>query len=465
MTAPRPGLSLLWIALLGLLNGLLWSALVPPWQAPDEPKHFEYIRLLAEGDRLVAFATEDEAADPELQRWIIDSMDAQRFWWYGHAPGYDPAAPDPRFRDLWPDGSHTAFYRSSPAYYALAARLQPEDRLLGLYAARLLGVLLLVPTIFFTGWAARELFPDEPLVRYGAPAFVALHPMQAFLAGGVNNDALVNLLATFVAFLLARLMARGWQPARGILLILGLLAAILVKRTAIWLLPTLILAFLASLAARSRRPAVALGGGLALLLALAAGGWRWLMGGGWAALPEAWRFTLSRYFFNEPDQPRRILAYLEAEGVAGILWEYLRGMVDGFWGSFGWQVLRFPEPVYSGLGLLTLLAALGLAWRILGGGDRAYQRAALATYGAGLLLAAGAAVAFFASYLGQPHAPPPQGRYLFSAILPLAICFTAGLGRWLPAARRPRALLLLVTGLGIYDLAAILGLVLPFFYR
>jgi hypothetical protein len=461
----RPSLALFWLALVGLFNGLLWAALVPPWQAPDEPKHFEYIRLLAEGEGLIAFASEAEAADPELQRWILSSMDAHQFWWYGHAPGYDPANEDPRFADLWPDGSHTAFYRSSPAYYALAAALQPKDRMLGLYAARLLGVLLLIPTILLTGWAARELFPDDPLLRYGAPAFVALHPMQAFLSAGVNNDALVNLLAAFVAFLIARLFARGWQPARGLLLLVGALLAVLVKRTSFWLLPLLPLALLASLAARSRRPALALGGGLLALLALALAAGRWLIGGGWMALPEAWRFTLSRYLFNEPDQPQRILAYLQAEGVAGILWEYLRGMVDGFWGSFGWQLLRFPAPFYLVMGLLTLLAAVGLLRRLLWAEDAAFQRAALATYALGLLLAAGGAVAFFASYLGQPYAPPPQGRYLFSAMLPAAIVFTAGLGAWIRAPLRPRALLVFAASLGVYDLAALLGLILPYFYR
>lgn len=462
---PARPLALLWLTLLGLANGLLWLSLVPPWQTPDEPKHFEYLRLLAEGDGLVAFATEAEAGDPELQAWIVASMDAQDFWWYGTAPGYDPAAPAQRFAELWPDGSHTAFYRASPAYYQLAAWLQPADRLLGLYAARLLGLGLLALTILFTGLAARELFPEDPLVRYGAPAFVALHPMQAFLAVGVNNDALVNLLAAFTALLAARLLVRGFQPARLLLLLLGALAAILVKRTALYLLPFLALAGLAALAARSRRPALALGGGLVALAMAGAAFGRWLIGGGWAGLPEAWRLGLGRYLFNEPDQAGRILAYLRAEGVAPILLEQLRGMLDGFWGSFGWLTLRFPEPVYGALTLLTALAALGLLRRGLSGPASAAQRAGIVAFALAPALAAAGALAFFASYLGQPYAPPPQGRYLYVAMLPIAVCLCAGLSAWLPAGRRPAALLGFVAGLGLYDLAALLGLVVPYFYR
>ncbi len=458
-------LSLLWLLLLGLANGLVWLSFVPPWQAPDEPKHFEYVRLLAEGEGLVAFATEAEAGDPELQAWIVGSMDRHRFWWYGHAPGYDPARAPQRFAELWPDGSHTAFYRSSPAYYLLAAAFQPADRMLGLYLARSLGLLMLGLTILFTGWAARELFPSDPLVRYGAPAFVALHPMQAFLVTGVNNDALANLLAALAALLVARLLSRGFGAARLLLIAASVLAAILVKRTALYLLPMALLALPLGLALRGRRPARALAGGLA---GLSAGGLLallWVTGGGWQRLPEAWRFGISRYLFNEPDQLGRILAYLRAEGVLPLLLEYLRGMLDGFWGSFGWQMIHFPDPVYAGLAILTALAGLGLLRRLLQPGTSTPSRAAILVFGAGLGLAAAGALAFFASYLGQAYAPPPQGRYLFAAMLPAAILFTAGLSAWLPADLRARALPWFFLCLLAYDLAALFGLVLPYFYR
>ncbi len=345
------------IVLLALVNGLIWSAVVPPWQTPDEPKHFEYVRLLAEGHGLVAFASEAEAGDPELQRWILASMDAHQFWWYGRAPGYDPDQPPQRFADVWLLGSHTAFYRASPAYYWLLARLQPGDRLLGLYLARLVSVLLGALTVLFVGLAARELFPDDPLVRYGAPAFAALHPMFAFAFAGVNSDALVNCLAAFAFLLLARLLARGANPARLVLLLAVVVAAVLVKRTALFLVPTLLVALLFWLALRRRRPGLtlALAGGV-VLLALA-GLAQWGASGGWERLPQDVRWTALRYFFNEPDQPARVAAFLQANGVGSVIGKYLWGIHNTFWGSFGWQVIHFPGWLY------VLLAAVGLSRR------------------------------------------------------------------------------------------------------
>jgi hypothetical protein len=472
----RSGATLIlgWLGLAALANGLLWMALVPPWQTPDEPKHFEYVRLLAEGDRLVAFADEAAAADPELQAAIVQSMDEHAFWWYGHAPGYDPAQPAGstaglRFADLWLGGSHTAFYRSSPVYYWLAAQVQPADRLAGLYAARLLSVLLGVLAVLLAGWAAREVFPEDPFVRYGAPVFVAFHPMFAFLSSGVNNDVLLNALAMFVFLLVCRLLARGASPARLLLLAAAIVAAVAVKRTALFLVPTALVALLAWLALRGRRHGTAIAAALGSLGVLVVGGWVWWTSGGAGSIPgtipQAWRWNLQRYFFNEPDQLDRILAYLRAPEIGPILVEYQWGLLGDFWGSFGWQLVRFPAWLYVGLGILTLVALAGALRRMIDADAPAHQRATLVTSAAAVGLAAAAATAFFVSYLNLPYPPAPQGRYLYAALGPIAILFTAGLGAWIPLPRRVTALKAFTAGMVAFDLVALFGFVVPYFYR
>ncbi len=454
-----------WLGLAALLNGLLWLSLVPPWQAPDEPKHFEYVRLLAEGERLIAFASEAQAADPALQAAIVRSMDEHAFWWYGHAPGYDPAHPSPRFADLWLGGSHTAFYRSSPVYYWLASLVQPADRLTGLYTARLLSVLLTFVAVLLAGWAARELFPDDPFVRYGAPVFVAFHPMFAFLGAGVSNDALVNAAAMFAFLLVCRLLARGASPARLLLLVLAVGAAVAVKRTALFLVPTALVALLAWLALSARRHATAVAAALGSLAVLALGGWLWWSTGGAGAIPQAWRWSLQRYLFNEPDQLDRILAYLRAPEIGPILLEYQAGLFDDFWGSFGWQLIRFPAWLYLGLGLATLAALAGLARLLVARATPPPQRAALVTCAAAVGLAAAGATLFFVAYLNQPYPPPPQGRYLFAALGPVALLFTAGLGAWIPPTRRIQALKAFTAAMITFDALALFGFVVPYFYR
>jgi len=453
------------IVLLGLVNGLLWAAIVPPWQTPDEPKHFEYVRLLKEQGQVIAFATEAEAADPELQQYILASMDAHRFWWYGRAPGYDPDQPPQRFADVWTLGSHTAFYRASPAYYWLVARLQPGDRMLGLYVGRLISVLLGTLTVLFVGLAARELFPDDPLVRYGAPVFTALLPMFAFSFAGVNSDALVNCLTAFAFLLLARLLVRGANLARLILLTVVIGAAVLTKRTALFIVPTAVVAVLCWLGLRRRRPGLTLAAAVGLAAVVGVTAWQWWLGGGWDRLPEAWRWTALRYFFNEPDQPGRVLDYLRAHGVGAVIVEYLWGMHNSFWGSFGWQVVQLPSWLYVVIGVIGLVALAGVVRRVLDSREPAPGRAMLLTAAVAVVAAAAAAVAFFLSYLYLPYPPLPQGRYLFGAIAGIALLVTAGLGAWVPAPRRVPALRLFIAAMAGFDAVALFAIVVPYFYR
>ena len=42
----------LYLAILAFLHGLVYLALIPPWQAPDEPQHFWFIKYLADGKGL-----------------------------------------------------------------------------------------------------------------------------------------------------------------------------------------------------------------------------------------------------------------------------------------------------------------------------------------------------------------------------------------------------------------------------
>ena len=453
------------LVLFAVMHGLLWAVLIPPWQAPDEPKHFEYVRLIAERGEVVAFATEDEAADLELQRWILASMDRHHFWWYGRAPSYDPAHPPERFSEVWPGGSHTAFYRQSPAYYWLASRFQPADRLAGLYAARLVGVLLAALTVLLIGLAAAEIAPGDTVVRLGAPALAALQPMFMAQSAGVNNDTLANAAAAGVFWLAARLLARGMSLSRLALLAIAAVGAVAVKRT-VWVAAPLAIAAVALRPMAAGRPVrhVVTGvlGVAALVAALGYGLWS---AGAWQALPEAWRFGLSRYFFNEPDQAARILSYLQAQGIGPVLVDYLWSMHKSFWGSFGWQVVLLPTALHVATLVVAGVLYAGTLVRVFGAGTPPVQRAGLVVAGLAVVLAIAGALVFFVAYLDLAFPVPPQGRYVFVALGPMAILLAAGLSEWLGPARRRAGLRLWLGALATYDLVCLAGFVVPFFYR
>jgi len=449
------------IVLLAIANGLLWAALVPPWQMPDEPKHLEYVRLLATRGDAAAFATESELGEPALQAAILDSMDGHDFWWYGRAPGYDAAQPPSSFADVWKLGTHTAYYRASPAYYWLAARFQPDGLLAGLYAARLLSVFFGACVVLATGLAARALFPSDPLVRYGAPLFVALHPMVAFVHAGVNSDGLSNAVMAVVLSLAVATAARGASPARVAVLVAALIAAVAIKRIGLALVPAVGLAVVLGVFRRSGRPARLVPAGLVavtVLLAASAAGWV-----AWGMIPQAVRWTWLRYAFNEPDQLARILGVARTTEAWPALAAYAWRISAGFWGDFGWSAIAWPTPVALTLTAVSASAMLGLLRRPPGSGSGSAGLLPLVVAVTGVL---SAAVLFFGAYLAMPYAQPPQGRYLVAVAPAIAILVCAGWSAWLPHGqeRRARALLALLVVMTALDIAALFGLVVPYYY-
>lgn len=131
-----------------------------------------------------------------------------------------------------------------------------------------------------------------------------------------------------------------------------------------------------------------------------------------------------------------------------------------FWGYFGWLSRPLPwwgylllaaANVAAGFGLLQALPTAARRWRrqALTPGDRALALAALALL---LILAQ-----VWTPMLGQ--AWQPQGRYLFPALLPIALLLVAGwegalAGRAWPFARRDPLPLLLVILLTAFNLLA-----------
>src|SRR3990172_6375395 len=54
-----PGHLIIVIAVLYLIIGLQYAVLTPPWQVPDEPAHYNYIRYIAESGALPVLKSGD----------------------------------------------------------------------------------------------------------------------------------------------------------------------------------------------------------------------------------------------------------------------------------------------------------------------------------------------------------------------------------------------------------------------
>lgn len=396
-----------------LVLGIVFALTNAPWQAPDEPAHYNYVAHLARGGGL-----------PTLRPGDWDNAYLNRI----RDEGFPPGMPIEPLRYE---------FHQPPLYYALAA---PTFRLTASLPARAqlpllrlvsvgLGGLLLLGTY---GLVAR-LFPERSWLALGAAGFVGLLPMHLAMTASVNNDVLgelilLGVLAHAVAHLRCGLSARG-RVGLGALLGLGLV----IKTTTLIAWPLTAGAYLAAEVQPRRSQARswdrALRGILTSgLTGLGVGGWflarNALVYGGLDV------FGWQRHDTVVAGQPTTRW-WIQTYGLDHLLDRFLGFTFRSFWGVFGWLGIFMDERIYRGLGLVSLLALLGLvvfAYRLVTHPYRLnrLQRLALGLFALSALLTAGSYAWYNLKFVQH------QGRYLFPSILPIALFFLLGLTEILP---------------------------------
>lgn len=246
---------LLLVFLVGFMHAGAYALLVPLWQAPDEPGHYEVACLLSQVKRAL---TGDDLSLP-LQRDILANLAQHEFWTQVHAP--QPAPLPLAFADdpfLARSGRQVG--DEPPLYYLIPALIcrtglpiEAHVRLIRLFGALLFG-LTGVAAVWGVSKESSQI--GEHLARAGSPAppiypsthlpflpflplLIILLPMPAFIAGSANNDALAMLTATavFAAVLRAQRFGLTWRRGAGLILLL--LLALASKKTNSFLLPWL----------------------------------------------------------------------------------------------------------------------------------------------------------------------------------------------------------------------------------
>ena len=417
----------------------LYAVYTPPWQAPDEPAHYNYVRQLAAGRFPVM---EPDDYDEAYRAEIVSS---------GFAANYSV---EPLTYEDW----------QPPLYYLLQT---PVFLLFdgSLLALRLFSVAIGAIVVLLAYGAAGLVWPGRWWLALTAALFVAFLPQHVAMLSAVNNDSLAELLIAAILLLLLAARPRsgaGDSPAKnekrlwpvvGLLLGLGFLT----KATVYLMAPVAALALLshywgawrtlATAGVRLFGPAFLLGAPWWLRNLLVYGGLDVL---GTAAHDAAVSGQL------------RTADWLAQVGAAEALRSFVQTSFRSFWGQFGWMGVVMDSRIYQALLLLSLLALIGLLWatwrKAKRNGEASYPAAVL-----GSLLALSVLL-----YLGYNVSfVQHQGRYLFPALIPIAIAITVGLAAWVRPvlAQRPGLAPLLPAGLGIaliaLDLIALFSFIVP----
>jgi 4-amino-4-deoxy-L-arabinose transferase-like glycosyltransferase len=396
------------------LLAVRYALVTPLWQNPDEPAHVAYVQDVARTGRLPVLEPGDWDAA------LLERLKSGRL-----QPGDSVASI--RYESWQP-----------PLYYLVAAqvvRLPAENEV---YALRLFDVALGAATLILAHAAGRRVFGnDQPWLALSVPVAIIGVPMFTAVSAAVSDDALANLLAALLTLLLLRLVpadAVGWREVivRGVAVGLGVLTKLLLALFAPVALVALLLAARRAHLGRSEATRLAIGLAVVAFLVVLP----WLVRQG---LTYGWTDLLAtrRHDAVVADQPR----------FPGLTPAYAAGwattVFHSFWAQFGWMAIPMPDRLYWAWGALTLLAALGLAWWRLTGGSSPSIGLLAAIVLANLALL----VAYNAVFIQA------QGRYLFPALVPLAILLVHG---WRALRLPPLAPAILLVALNAYVVTRIL---------
>ncbi len=438
----------------------LYAIHTPPWQVPDEPAHYNYIRTIAE-----------QAALPVLQPGDYDQA-------------YLEEIKSKKFaRNLSID---TLRYESHqpPAYYLLAAPLFKvgeaaaiDARLVGLrFWSALWGALLLALVYRIAGL----LFPRDPLVPLISVALVAFVPQHLAMEAGVNNDALAEVVLAGIVFALMKIL-----EGRPVWWFVGLLVGLgFVTKTTTYISVGLIAGTLLLLwrstplkAEGGRRkdespiqssfigtcehvpdagsahpssfksgdksrlvtcearhsPLVTRHSSLAtrhsspvthVILSLASAlliGSVWFARNALAYGPTDW-LGLQRHSVVVAGQPRTLDLYHDYFTAATY---FIPILFRSFWGQFGWMGVLLDSRIYDGLFYFSLCALIGLLLFLV-------RHRLTRTLGNQLILLLAWFIFMLAGTVSYSlEFFQAQGRYLFPALGAVAILLALGLREWL----------------------------------
>jgi len=246
---------LLLLLAISLVRGLIYSAVVPPWQAPDEPRHFEYVKLLYEKHRLVGWGD----VTPSVEQEIIASMDTYSFWRLGvvHSEVFPVEGLPRNFQEIWVPALSHELHQPPLAYivYATVLPFVGPDPATQLFFMRLISVIMGALVVLAAYLTAVEIFPDDPFMFLGVPAMIAFLPMHTYTTGMLTNDNLAALLVSLIILLQVISLRWGFTVRRLAASVILMVLALLTKRTGIVGPPVVLVAlilFLARSDVRSR---------------------------------------------------------------------------------------------------------------------------------------------------------------------------------------------------------------------
>ncbi len=394
--------------------GLIYSAVTPIFEAPDEVSHYAVVRHIVDTGSLplqrvgVKTAWEQEGSQPPLYYLLstilisgLDTSDAaERMYRNPHAAPGDPSL----------DANRNLVIHSR------AEDFPWRGTTLAVHLLRMASIAMGAMTVMIAYAIARRLFPDRPSVPIGVALLIALNPMFLFISASINNDNLVIVLSSLALYLLiecwhepaGRVQRSGWLRRVALAIVIG--CAVLTKISGLMLLPIAAL----TLTVRHLRRRDWFGwvtSGLLIATAVIA--------------IAGWWYARNHQLYGEWLGLETMVA-IAGPRPAPLTLAQLIGEFDGFrysyWALFGAVNIVTVPIAYVIFDLFTLMALIGwLLWII-----NTWRRGERDRLVLIMLLALYAFIVFVGVVRWTMMTPASQGRLLFPAIAVISLILWLG---------------------------------------
>jgi 4-amino-4-deoxy-L-arabinose transferase-like glycosyltransferase len=431
--------------------------LIPPWQGPDETRNFMAVLAGSSGIPIQAAVP----LDGSIGEPVLDSLDTYDFWRLSEhtIPKSIVTIPTP--------SPFLSWFLTLPSWI-----FSFSDIVSHLIFLRFFSFLLHIGVVWITFQLAMQLEPDAPWMAFSAVAFVAFHPQYSFQSGIFSLDCYLIFFFSLIVYVLSRLpFARRPGLGLGALVVLSGLAVV-TKRIGLVALPLCLAGlFLVALrrSASTRRfrqliygaLLIVIGGGLGTVLFRGAI-WEvshlvfeeWYLLGDWGEfLSYSFRsiYMSISGAFGAPPGMARIVRSL------GILYV-------SFWFSYGWMIYKLSYGWYVILLGVAGWGIVGLSIAML----RRSVRARLNTHVLSILFVALLTVvaSVVTAVLFHPLWNPndAHGRYLFPALVPMAILMAIGIRGSVPEVYKDTASQAFTLFFIMLNLVCVVKYLIPLFY-
>ncbi len=433
-----------------------YAILVPPWESPDEPAHYLYVKQLAERGQ--------PPLQPPVRQRDSFCRDypyiSSNYEWYQPALGYLPAAAVYKTLDLLvPHVLPRVIPPLNPSFCADASRYRnlfshPDLKMFtiwqsiwGLLLIRLYLSLFGLAVIYAAYRIGCLLDKNGGWLGIVAAGWIAFLPQFTFVNANVRSDTLTNAIAAFV-FLLAVLMQTPNKQinkfALGIGFLLGL--GLLSKYTFVYIIP---IGLLAVILVNPRSPH------------------NWFKPLAWTMLPAI--LIVVAYYLTFAEA-RAALIYTTTTTLkirpTALTWDYLQRIwqplfIDLFFARFGWANIAAPAALSRvAFALWCIGAAITLA--------RIWQRRhtenplplkIITLLSIGTILAVIGVTRFNLSQF------QPQGRLLFPALVPWSLLAFWGWFQVLSTRGRMLITIAAPAFMLAFNLYALLFVLVPAYYK